>query len=429
MRRLFENSSINGMQMPNRFVRSATWAGLADDNGECTPQLIEVMTHLAEGGVGLIITGHAYVHVQGRHQPRQLGVDRDALMPGLQEMTKAVHKNGGRIALQLGYGGAYLSRSRVVNFTNSAFKHIRDCFSLAAKRAQRAGFDAVQILAAHGFLLSQMLCPRYNDREDNYGGSVENRARLLIEVVEAMRHSVTPDYPVMAKLNCQDFVANGLTLSDAVQVGKMLENAGTDALEISGGLLNVARLLDNKIESENDEAFFKNQAVSFKNNLQVPLILVGGIRSYGVAETLVGEGVTDYVAMCRPFICEHDLINRWRAGDHRKAACISCNNCVEEAKAGRGIACVPIERETPSFFPQASEYIPASSPHPLNSVYQVSIGLAEIDGVFSQMVKVQMVINGRVDEGQAPTYPAETDDYHRVSQAISKLIAQYRTDP
>ena len=180
---LFDTANINTLFLANRFIRSATWEGLAGDKGECTPRLIGLMAELARGGVGLIVTGHTYVHQNGRHSPWQLGIDRDELIPGLQKMTRAVHDEGGKIAVQLGYGGAYLSKSRLRSLSVEDIGDAVMAYAKAAVRAKAAAFDAVQIFAAHGFLLSQFLCPRYNDRTDIYGGSIKNRARILLEVI------------------------------------------------------------------------------------------------------------------------------------------------------------------------------------------------------------------------------------------------------
>jgi len=421
MNKLFETSSINTLRLTNRFIRSATWAGLADDNGQCSPQLIRLIAELARGGVGLIITGHTYVHQNGRHSPWQLGIDRDELIPGLQSMTRKVHEAEGKIAVQLGYGGAYLSKARLRSLSGADIQDAIKAYGQAAIRAKEAHFDAVQIFAAHGFFLSQFLCPRYNDRTDLYGGNIQNRARILLEVLEAVRQSVGPDYPVLVKLNTQDFVKNGLGLKEAVQVGLMLEERGIDAIELSGGLLNNPATLRDNIKSEKDEAYFQNEARAFKEKIKVPLILVGGIRSYTVARQLIEQGVADYISMCRPFICEPDLVNRWQSGNLAKAACISCNNCVEQAKAGHGVSCIPREEsKAETFFPQLTETIPASPPHPPNTYYRISLGLEQVAGGFSPVVKIQMEHNGKTLE-QTPYFPLSSDDYKRVNSTIEEL--------
>ncbi len=428
MRALLEQSKINGMTLSNRFVRSATWDGLATDAGACTPRMIDLMAKLADGGVGLIITGHAFVHQEGWHQPWQLGIHTDAHIPGLEAMTDAVHEKDGKIVVQLGYGGAYLSKSRVRRMTVQDVQGVVEAFGQAAWRAKEAGFDGVQIFAAHGFFLSQLLCPRYNDRTDAYGGDIGNRARALMEVLLSVRNAVGPQYPVLVKLNVQDFVENGLTLEDSIRVGVMLQEGGIDAIELSGGLLNNPNLMREKIRSEEDEAYFRGEAKAFREKIQVPLILVGGIRSYDVAKQLLEEGTVDYISMCRPFIREPDLINRWETGDLRKAKCISCNNCIEQAKKGEGISCVPLEdAATESFFPQVSKEIPASPPHPAGTSYRISIGLEQWETNFIPVVKIQMVHDGRVWE-RSPSFPLGTEDHAKVSKAIADLLEKQAAD-
>jgi 2,4-dienoyl-CoA reductase-like NADH-dependent reductase (Old Yellow Enzyme family) len=425
MKQVFDESAINGLVLSNRFVRSATWDGLAADDGSCTTRMTNLMVALADGGVGLVITGHAYVHPYGRHSNWQLGIDTDERIPSFQAMTAAVHERGGRIALQLGYGGAYLSRSRLRGLTVQHFQNIAEAFGQAASRAKMAGFDGVQIFAAHGFFLSQLLCPRYNDRTDAYGGSIENRARALLKVLEAVRTSVGLDYPVLAKLNASDYVENGLTLEDSLRVGIMLEKEGIDAIELSGGLLNNPNLMKSRVDLEEDQAYFREEAKAFKGKIGVPLILVGGIRSFHAAQRLLEDGAADYVSMCRPFIREPGLVNRWKSGDLRKAACTSCNNCVEQVKKGEGISCVPLEaKKNETFFPQLSQTIPASPPHPPGTSYKISIGIEQDGSNFLPAIKVQMVYQGEVSE-RSLSFPLGTDDHVKVSQAICDLLQRH----
>ena len=427
MDRLFEYSKINGMVLSNRFIRSATWEGMATDEGACTPKLIDLMAELASGGVGLIITGHAYIRQDGQHAPWQLGIYKDRLIPHLQSMTNAVHKIGGKIILQLGYGGAYLSKTRLRNMTPRNIRDLVQAYALAAIRAQKAGFDGVQIFAAHGFFLSQLLCPRYNDRTDDYGGKIANRARVLLEVLHAIRNAVDRDYPVLVKLNCRDFVENGLTLEDSLRVGRMLEKGGVDAIELSGGLLNNPNIMRSNIDFNNNEAFFQNEAQVFKEKIRVPLILVGGIRSYHSAQRLVNENIADYISMSRPFIREPELINRWKAGDLREAACTSCDNCFETIKKGQGVSCVPVEpQEAETFFEHLSEVVPASPPHPSGTGYKISIGLEDWDSKYVPVIKIQMYNNGEILQG-SPLFPLNTQDHQKVSNAITKLIEKHTT--
>ena len=422
MEPLFESGRINGLTLKNRFVRSATWEGMAAEDGSVTAPLIDLYRTLADGGVGLIITGHSYVHPSGKHSPRQLGSYSDHLLPGLQQLTRAVHDRDGRIVLQLNYGGAYLSRSRVSQMTPEDIRAVGAAFARAACRARQAGFDGVQILAAHGFFLSQLLCPRYNPRGDEYGGSIENRTRALVEVAEAVRGQLNPEYPLVVKINSRDLIEDGLRLEESIQVGRRLEAAGVDALEISGGLLNLPNLLQDKNSGEEDPAFFRNEARAFKQQLQLPVILVGGIRSFPTARRLLEEGTADFIALCRPFIREPDLINRWQRGDRQKAACLSCNHCVEQLKQGSGLFCRPLEPQgKETFFAQQTASLPAGPPFPDNISYQVSFGLEEWDGNFLPVIKVQMVRNGKILNAGL-SFSVGTDDFEKISQLVKSLV-------
>jgi tRNA-dihydrouridine synthase len=185
--------------------------------------------------------------------------------------------------------------------------------------------------------------------------------------------------------------------------------------------------MKSRINTEEDEAYFCEEAKAFKEEISVPLILVGGIKSFHMAKKLVEEDVADYVSMCRPFIREPDLINRWKSGDLRKAACTSCNNCVEQVKKGEGISCVPLEEgKNETFFPQVSEIIPASPPHPPGTRYRISIGIEQIDSSYLPVIKVQMIYHGEVSE-RSPFFPLGTEDPIRVSNAINDLLQKHST--
>jgi 2,4-dienoyl-CoA reductase-like NADH-dependent reductase (Old Yellow Enzyme family) len=368
MNKPFEPSTINGMKLANRFVRSATWEGMAADDGACTPKLIDLMAALAKGGLGLIISSHAYISPAGQAGPWQIGVYSDSLAPGLEAMAKAVHDNGGKIVMQLSHAGFFanakltgqtpLAPSNVEGFSKSpreemTVEDIRDVvksYGAAAQRAQNAGFDGVQIHAAHGYLLSQFLSPAFNRRNDAYGGDIRHRARALVEVLQQIRQAVGRKYPVLVKLNCRDFIENELVAEDSLEVGAMLESEGIDAIELSGGVLVGGKLSPSRmgINSEEKEAYFQDDASAFKKKVRVPLILVGGNRSFQVTERLINEGTADYISMSRPLIREPALINRWRAGDLNRAACVSDNMCFGPAMKGDGIYCLTEEREKKS---------------------------------------------------------------------------------
>ena len=358
---LFESTSINNMVLANRFIRSATWEGLATEDGSSTPKLVEVLAHLARGGVGLIITGHAYVSREGQAGRWQLGVYCDDHIPGLAEMARTIHGTGGRIAMQLAHAGSRAAfrlsglepigpsvteteSGRVGReMSRDDIEVVIEAFACAALRARKAGFDAVQIHAAHGYLLSQFLSPIFNKRKDEYGGGIENRTKLVVQVLKAVRKTVGPDFPVLIKLNSEDFLPGGLTVEDMLKTAGMIEERGIDAIEMSGGTFlsgknNPSR--PGKPAPGEPEAYYENVARRYKNKIRVPLMLVGGIRTFETAERLVTGGVADYIALSRPLIREPDLISRWKSGDRRPASCISDSGCFKPGLEGRGIRCV-----------------------------------------------------------------------------------------
>jgi 2,4-dienoyl-CoA reductase-like NADH-dependent reductase (Old Yellow Enzyme family) len=365
MSKVFEPGVINGMELSNRFVRSATWEGMATEDGAVTPKLIETMIKLAKGGIGLIITSHAYILPEGQAGPWQLGVYKDELVDGLKEMTKAVHDCNGKIVMQIAHSGHFapkaligraplvvsnfegLSKSPREEMSSQYIQALPNAFGDAAERAKAAGFDGVEIHSAHGYLLSQFLSPAFNKRQDEYGGDIRNRSRAHLAVLKAIRERVGREFPVLIKMNCRDFDDNGLSLEDSLQVGRWLAEAGLDAIELSGGLITGGKLSPSRfgIKSAEQEAYFKEEALAFRKEVDIPLILVGGMRSFEVAERIVEEGVADYISMSRPFIREPDLINRWKSGDRQRAMCKSDNLCFGPGIEGKGVYCVTEERE------------------------------------------------------------------------------------
>jgi 2,4-dienoyl-CoA reductase-like NADH-dependent reductase (Old Yellow Enzyme family) len=371
MSRLFEGTEINGMKLANRFVRSATWEGMAARDGACTPALVDLMSQLARGGVGLIITSHAYVRTDGQAGAGQLGIYDDTLIEGFRDMTRAVHDLDGRIVLQIAHGGLFASftlteqvpmaPSRLEGLTKFPHREmsIEDIqevvvsFGRSAYRAREAGFDGVEVQSAHGYLLSQFLSPAFNKRRDEYGGSLRNRARLLLKVLARLRAEVGDDFPILMKMNSEDFVEDGLTVEDSVKAGGLLQEGGIDAVELSGGTPFSGELgsIRKGIRSEEDEAYFKDAAKAFKKTLRIPLMLVGGIRSFQVAEDLITKGTADYISMSRPFIREPALIDRWASGDRRRAMCLSDSLCFRPIIGGEGIHCVVERRQQTSLNP------------------------------------------------------------------------------
>ena len=366
MASLFDVTTINTITLENRFVRSATWEGMAGSDGSVTEKIIDMYGQQAAGGIGLIITGHTYVSKEGQAVPQQLGMHRDALVPGFAGLTRVVHERGSRIMVQLSHAGcrADVGQTGVEPMGPSVLKNeqgqvcramtqedidaVAEAFSEAAGRAKEAGFDGVQIHGAHSYLLSEFLSPCHNVRQDSYGGSIENRARLLLEVVAAVRGAIGHDRILSVKINSDDFIEGGFAKEDMLEVTPMLEETGVDAIELSGGSPFSPKYMATRpgpIRSEAEEVYYREAAILYKQRMRVPLVLPGGIRSYGVARQLVEDGITDYISMSRPLIREPGLINRWKAGDLRKAACVTDNLCLGTLRTGEGLHCV-VERKS-----------------------------------------------------------------------------------
>lgn len=349
---LFEPFNLAGIELKNRIVRSATYEKRADVDGFVTDSLIELYKELAKGGVGLIITGNALVHVSGRSVPQMICIHNDYYINKLKRLTDAVHRLDSKIVIQLVHGGRQcfptllggqqpIAPSEVYDpstkitpreMTNEEIWEIIEAFGDAARRAMYAGFDGVQIHGAHGYLVSEFLSPHTNRRDDYWGGDEERRFHFLEEVYKAIRKEVGKNYPVLIKLNADDFVDGGIKPEESVRIAKRLEEMGIDAIEVSGGMyesgIKTAQL---NILREEQEAYFRDSSRLFKYNLNVPIILVGGIRSKSVAEEILSKGDADLISISRPLIREPDLPNKFKEGKE-KADCISCNGCMRFLK-------------------------------------------------------------------------------------------------
>jgi 2,4-dienoyl-CoA reductase-like NADH-dependent reductase (Old Yellow Enzyme family) len=365
MSKLFETTKIKSLTLPNRFVRSATYEGMANPDGSPSPLLIETMVKLAKGGVGLIITGLASPQKEGRGYPGQLEVHSDDMLPGLLKMTSAVHEAGGRIALQIAHAGAQTTKEFIgqtpmgpsaceeKGFTcrRMTLKEIGDVghlYGQAAARAKKSGFDAIQLHGAHGYLLSEFLSPFFNKRRDAYGGSVRKRAKMALETYQNVRDAIGKQYPVMIKLNNTDSIEGGVSVNNMLQTATILADAGIDSIEVSGGTTN-ALFVGNPeaswAKNAPAEVYWREAATLLKKKISIPVMLVGGIRSYEVADKLVEDGVADYISISRALIREPDLVKRWKSGDTRKAACGADNACMAPTSpmmTGKGLRCVHV---------------------------------------------------------------------------------------
>ena len=215
-------------------------------------------------------------------------------------------------------------------------------FGKAAKRARDAGFDAVQIHAAHSFLLSQFLSPFTNHRRDSWGGIFENRIRIHREICKAIRQQVGQDYPILVKLGVADAFNGGLDFSEGLEAAIILAENGADALEISQGLRGVffqETEFRTGIDHVEQEGYFRAWAAEVKKHVSVPVMTIGGFRTFSLMESIVKNGEADYISLCRPLIREPDLVNVWRSGDLRRSKCLSCNDCIGVLKKGQPLHC------------------------------------------------------------------------------------------
>jgi len=334
---------------------------MSDLEGRPEQPLADLYAELARGGIGLIITGHAFVHGGGRCHLHMTGAHRDDLIPALEVPTRAVHEEGGLVVTQLNHGGRQCAadaipdrpvapspvslskvKERPQELNEDGIKEIIAAFGDAAGRAKAADFDGVQIHSAHGYLVNQFNSPAANRRRDRWGGTPTRRMRFLEEVAASIRDQVGDDYPLLIKLGMQDYVRDGLTLKDSVEIVRHLADWGINALEISGGIGRTSVRKD--ILGAEDEAYFLDAARKAREATNLPLILVGGMRSKALMEGILEEGSADFISVSRPLICEPDFPRRLREGQER-SSCTSCNLCWPPP-GEYGIACRDPNRET-----------------------------------------------------------------------------------
>jgi len=356
----FTPASIGRVELKNRFIRSATWDGMAGKEGDVSPRQLELFKNLAAGGAALLTSGYTFVSPEGRQHHGQAGLDRDRLMEPLAELAETVHRAGSRLFIQLVHCGGQanpkvtglpamapsaidhpLFTRRPRELTREDIKNLINAFAAAALRARKAGDDGVQLHAAHGYLISQFLSPSTNKRRDEFGGSLENRFRFLRECCGRVREVAGDDFPLTMKINGRDYLEDGLRLEETVEICQRLAELGLDMVEVSGGTKAspVKQPVVRHIDRPEKEAFFLEEAAAVQAAVDIPVAAVGGIRSPGVVERIMDKGIA-LIALCRPLIREPGLINRWRDGDLRPAACTSCNHCFKPAWEGEGIRCL-----------------------------------------------------------------------------------------
>ena len=365
---LFEKSSIGSLELANRFIKSSTWSGTGDKKGYITDRTLTFHDEVAQGGVGLILTGNQIVMTNGMSSPYSIGNYDDSQAEGLKRLADCIHEEGCKVVAQISHG---LARSNPKLFfaqgdemwgvsavpyspdspvpkemTRSEITRLVEAFTAAAVRSSRCGFDGVMLHGAHGYGLNQFLSPAWNRRGDSYGGSSQNRYRVVGEILESIKGSVGADFPVLFKLSAQDFVNGGLEPPEALQIARRLHDDGVTAIQVSA--CSPVSEKDKhcpktEILERKEEGYLLDFSQYVKEAVKVPVIAVGGIRSLSTAEGVLREGKADYISLARPLIREPNLVNRWKSGNTAKAKCISCNGCFETGLQGLGISC-KIER-------------------------------------------------------------------------------------
>lgn len=370
---LFSTIQIGTMTLKNRLVRSATHEAKADENGNPTELYLDFYRQLALGGVGLIITGLTHPEQAGK-LPKTIRVDDSSCLPNLRCIAKTVHDVGNecKVALQIGHTGRQLPHtieretvapSAVLEpYTGRIPRQMRpeeiesfiDKSADAIVYAFQSGFDAVQLHAAHGWLLSSFLSPHTNHRTDRYGGSTENRARIVVEILNRADGRIEKNFPVLIKMNACDYVQSGIELPEALELGEIFESAGYAAMEISSGMWEtVTRAPETigwkaeripearkRIRTIDEEAYHRDFAKAFKNRLKHSrIMLVGGLKTPSLMEGIIASGDADLVSLSRPLIREPDLPKRWQEGSADKAGCVSCNECLETLREEGGLRC------------------------------------------------------------------------------------------
>lgn len=347
MKQLFEETTLGRIGVKNRLVRSATFENAGDEAGQYGETMTKIYETLADGGVGLIITGMVGVSEDACLNPRMIRAYDDAFTSGLRDLVDTVHRRGAKLVVQMAHCGAnarFLAPGNVPigpskregkeirEMTVQDIHHLAACFAQVARRSKEAGADGVQLHGAHGYLLSQFLCPLLNHRTDDYGGSIENRARIVFEVYQAVREAVGPEFPVWIKINGRDMMEGGMTLEESIWVCQKLAAMGMDAIEVSGGVaLSKDSSAIQKVASPEGEGYFLPEATAISQQVSCDVITVGGYRSFPAAQKALQQGNIQAVSLCRALVCDPDLPNRWMAGDYAVTRCVGCVQCLRHA--------------------------------------------------------------------------------------------------
>lgn len=360
---LFQPGRIGLVEMRNRVVLPPMTTRLADNDGYVTDATVAYFAARAKGGVGLVTVEMASPERVGRHRARELGIYDDRFIPGLRRLVEEIHAAGAKASIQLGHGGGHTRRdicgespiapSAIPHFvfevtgetivplemTRARIEETTAAFAAAAVRAREAGFDCVEIHAAHGYLLSQFLCPEENRRTDEYGGSLENRARFTLDIVRRTRRAV-PDVGLIFRFSADDLFPTGMPFTEGRQVAKWAAEEGADAIHVSAGhyrSLPSAQVMTPPMDFP--DALFLNYAAQIKADVSIPVIAVGRLGDPEIAAAAVDDGKADFVALGRSLVADPDWVNKVRGGRAIRR-CLSCNTCVNEMRGGAQLGCL-----------------------------------------------------------------------------------------
>ncbi len=310
--RLLDPLRVKGLTLKNRIIMPPMYTGLATFEGSVTERLVEHYIRRSEA-IGLIIVEHSYVSIEGKFSERQLGMHKDALVPGLQKLSNSIHALGTPLIAQINHAGRIASRKvtgmqplapsrdeNAVELEVEQIETLTECFAEAAERVIKAGFDGVEIHGAHGFLLNQFYSPLTNRRSDKYGGSLENRIRFPLEVVERVKEKVG-DRLLLYRLGSDDLDLSGTKIQDSQRFSKKLEQAGVDVIDVSGGLCG-----SRPEQLQGQQGYFISQSKQIKEVIEIPVIGVGGITEPEFGDRLVRDGKVDLVAVGRKLLEDPD---------------------------------------------------------------------------------------------------------------------------
>ncbi|MBR2209815.1 MAG: NADH:flavin oxidoreductase [Synergistaceae bacterium] len=323
MKNIFDKIKLNNLSAKNRLVRSATWEGIANLDGSISEDTYKIYDELARGGVGTIITGFTSVFSNDYYFDGMMRLSEDFLISQYKKLVEIIHAQDCAAISQIALGAFYRDKIQFEpdEMTIEEINLVREKFIQAAVRAEKVGFDDVQIHAAHFFFLSRFISPAVNHRKDKYGGSTEKRARLLIEILDGIKMAA-PSLHVTIKINSSDFIFNGLNENESFLICKMLAEAGIDSIEVSGNGTSVAG-----IRPHENEGYFAAFASQLAEEINTPVILVGGLRSLDFMDKILNKTKIELISLSRPLLCEPDLPNKFQNGTASESKCVSCNRC------------------------------------------------------------------------------------------------------